>query len=110
MRFTVVAHRESETNVALVEAARGLGVDAELLPPRDALRLLDWGDVALARLDVRDELDGIESGTPELERLTAGGVEVRSEVGVGSRFSIALPVPADRPSAAARYLGSGSSL
>ena len=32
--------------------------------------------MALARLDVRDELDGIESGTGELERLAAEGVEV----------------------------------
>ena len=46
----------------------------------------------------------------ELVVAMGGSVEARSEVGVGSRFSIALPVPADRPSAAARYLGSGSSL
>jgi glutathione synthase/RimK-type ligase-like ATP-grasp enzyme len=76
MRFAVVAHRESETNVALAEAAKRLGLDAELLRPRDALRLLDTGDVALARLDVREGLDGIESGTPELESLAAAGVEV----------------------------------
>jgi RimK family alpha-L-glutamate ligase len=76
MRFVVVAHRRSETNVALVCAAERLGLDAELLVPRDALRLLVPGDVALARLDVRDGLDGIESGTPELERLNAAGVEV----------------------------------
>jgi len=34
--------------------------------------------VALARLDVREELDGIERGTGELERLAAGGVDVRN--------------------------------
>jgi RimK family alpha-L-glutamate ligase len=76
MKFAVLAHRRSETNVALVEAACRLGVDVELLQPRDALRLLDAGDVALARLDVRDSLDGIESGTPELERLADAGIEV----------------------------------
>jgi RimK family alpha-L-glutamate ligase len=76
MRFAVVAHRTSETNVALVEAAKRLGLRAELLQPRDALCALEAGDVALARLDVRDGLDGIESGTSELERLTAAGVEV----------------------------------
>jgi RimK family alpha-L-glutamate ligase len=76
MRFAVVAHRGSETNVALLEAASRLGLEADLLQPRDALRLLDAGDVALARLDVREGLDGIESGTPELERLTQLGVEV----------------------------------
>jgi RimK family alpha-L-glutamate ligase len=76
MRFAVVAHRGSETNVALVEAAGRLGLEADLLQPRDALRLLEPGDVALARLDVRESLDGIESGTPELERLTQLGAEV----------------------------------
>jgi RimK family alpha-L-glutamate ligase len=47
-----------------------------VLPPRDALRLLGPGDVALGRLDVRDGLDGIESGIPELERLTSAGVRL----------------------------------
>jgi len=47
-----------------------------VLPPRDALRILEPGDVALGRLDVREGLDGIESGTQELERMTVAGVEV----------------------------------
>jgi RimK family alpha-L-glutamate ligase len=76
MRFAVVAHRGSETNVALLEAAGRLGIEADLLQPRDALRLLEAGDIALARLDVREGLDGIESGAPELERLAQLGVEV----------------------------------
>jgi ribosomal protein S6--L-glutamate ligase len=76
MRFAVVAHRSTETNVALVQAAERLGLDAELLEPRDALLALGAGDVALARLDVREGLDGMESGTPELERLADAGVEV----------------------------------
>ena len=76
MRFVVIAHRCTDTNEALAAAAGALGVATAVLPPRDALRLLEPGDVALGRLDVREGLDGIESGSVELERLTAAGVEV----------------------------------
>jgi RimK family alpha-L-glutamate ligase len=76
MRFAVVAHRSSETNERLAAAAAELGFDATVLPPREALRLLEPGDLALGRLDVREKLDGIETGTAELERLAAAGVEV----------------------------------
>jgi len=78
MKFAVVAHRRSATNEALVAAARAWGLDSELLDPHTALTSLEPGDVALARLDVREGLDGIESGTGELERLAAGGVDVRN--------------------------------
>jgi RimK family alpha-L-glutamate ligase len=78
MKFAVVAHRHSATNEALVAAARAWGLDSELVDPHKALTSLEPGDVALARLDVREELDGIESGTGELERLAAGGVDVRN--------------------------------
>ncbi len=81
MKFAVVAHRRSATNEALVASARAWGLDSELLDPHTALMSLDPGDVALARLDVRESLDGIESGTGELERLAAGGVEVRNPPG-----------------------------
>jgi RimK family alpha-L-glutamate ligase len=81
MKFAVVAHRRSATNDALVAAARAWGLASELLHPRQALALLGPGDVALARLDVREELDGIESGTGELERLAASGVDVRNPPG-----------------------------
>ncbi len=81
MKFAVVAHRRSTTNEALVAAARALGLDAELLEPHVALTSLEPGDVALARLDVREGLDGIERGTGELERLVAGGVDVRNPPG-----------------------------
>jgi RimK family alpha-L-glutamate ligase len=78
VKFAVVAHKRSATNDALVAAAAGLGLQAEILDPRRALALLEPGDLALARLDVREELDGIERGTGELERLAAGGVDVRN--------------------------------
>jgi len=78
MKFAVVAHRRSATNHALVNAARAQGLDSEVVEPRRALALLEPGDVALARLDVREGLDGIECGTGELERLAAGGVDVRN--------------------------------
>jgi [lysine-biosynthesis-protein LysW]---L-2-aminoadipate ligase len=81
VKFAVVAHRRSATNVALVDAARARGLDAELLDPQRALRTLEPGDVALGRLDIREGLDGIERGTGELERLAAGGVDVRNPPG-----------------------------
>jgi len=81
MKFDVVAHRRSTTNEALVAAARAWGLDSELVDPHTALTSLEPGDVALARLDVREGLDGIERGTGELERLAAGGVDVRNPPG-----------------------------
>jgi RimK family alpha-L-glutamate ligase len=78
MKFAVVAHRRSATNDALVAAARAWGLDSALVDPHRALTSLHPGDVALARLDVREGLDGIERGTGELERLAAGGVDVRN--------------------------------
>jgi len=81
MRFAVVAHRASATNTALVDAARSCGLEAMLVEPRRALQLLEPGDVALARLDVCDRLDGVESGLAEIEHLLAGGVEVLNPPG-----------------------------
>ena len=76
MRFAVVAHRESLTNRRLAAAATTFGFPGSIMTPRKALRLLEPGDVALGRLDVRETLDGIEDGEPELDRLAAAGVEV----------------------------------
>jgi RimK family alpha-L-glutamate ligase len=76
MRLAVIAHRCTDTNEALAAAAEAVGVTAAVLSPRDALRVLEPGDVALGRLDVRGGLDGIESGSIELERLATAGVEV----------------------------------
>ncbi|HEY7207295.1 MAG TPA: ATP-grasp domain-containing protein [Gaiellaceae bacterium] len=71
MRFAVVAHHRSDTNRALAEAAGGA-----VCSPREALLSLGRGDVALARLDVAETLDGIEPGLELLERLESAGVAV----------------------------------
>jgi [lysine-biosynthesis-protein LysW]--L-2-aminoadipate ligase len=75
VRFAVVAHRASETNRALVEAGWP-GARSCLLSPAEALALLEPGDVALGRLDVRPTLDGVERGLRLLGRLTAKGIRV----------------------------------
>lgn len=78
MRFAVVAHTPSATNLAL--AASGWnGVPGELLGPREALLALGRGDVALARLDVSRSLEGVEDGLWALERLAEAGVAVLNE-------------------------------
>jgi RimK family alpha-L-glutamate ligase len=75
MRVAIVTHRTSATNLAL--AAHGWnGIAAELMSPREALLTLGRGDVALGRLDVRDELDGVEEGLWALERLAEAGVSL----------------------------------
>jgi RimK family alpha-L-glutamate ligase len=76
MRFAVVAHRLTDTNARLAGAAAALGFPAPVLAPRDALRTLQRGDVALGRLDVLQACDGIEDGETVLARLGDGGVEV----------------------------------
>ncbi len=76
MRLAIVAHAGSDTNTALVAAGAALGIDTRQLTPREALHGLRPGDVALARLDVRETCDGIEEGMRELEKLAAAGVVV----------------------------------
>ena len=76
-----MARSHSPTNDGLAAAARGCGLEAEVLEPRRALAELEVGDVALARLDVRRSLDGIERGTGELEELMEAGVEVLNAPG-----------------------------
>jgi RimK family alpha-L-glutamate ligase len=75
MKVAVVSHRSSATNLAL-STRRWEGVQPELLSPPQALLRLGSGDLALARLDVRDDLDGIEEGLWALERLADCGVTV----------------------------------
>jgi RimK family alpha-L-glutamate ligase len=75
MRIVVIAHRESETNLRLVEAAPR-GVAIEILSPTAAIGSLEPGDAALARLDVLPTVDGIEPGILQVGRLEAEGVRV----------------------------------
>ena len=75
MEFAVIAHQRSETNLEL--AARGWnGADSHLFAPRDALLNLGAGDVALNRLDVTPQLDGVEEGLWIVNQLHAQGVRV----------------------------------
>jgi RimK family alpha-L-glutamate ligase len=75
MRFAVVAHQLSETNVELV--SRGWpGADSLLLDPHSALGRLGAGDVALNRLDVLPTLDGVEDGLWIVGQLEARGVRL----------------------------------
>ena len=75
MRVAIVAHRPSPTNLALAAQAWS-GARVELVSPRQALLTLERGDVALARLDVRDDLGGVEDGLSAVERLAEQGVTV----------------------------------
>jgi RimK family alpha-L-glutamate ligase len=75
MAFAIVAHTLSETNVELARAWRA-GQSFGVLAPTEAVRLLGAGDVALARIDVRRELDGPERGLAELGELERRGVHV----------------------------------
>jgi RimK family alpha-L-glutamate ligase len=75
MQVAVIAHRRSDTNLALAAAAWGRG-PASLLTPVEADLQLEPGDVALARLDVLESLDGIEPGLLELECLATRGIRV----------------------------------
>jgi [lysine-biosynthesis-protein LysW]--L-2-aminoadipate ligase len=69
--LAIVAHRRRGTNGRLAEQG---GV--QVVPPRVALRTLEPGTVALARLDVRRDLGGVEPGLTTLRRLQARGVTI----------------------------------
>jgi len=75
VEFAVIAHQLSQTNLDL--AARGWnGSHSHLFAPRDALLNLRTGDVALNRLDVSQQLDGVEEGLWIVNQLEAQGVRV----------------------------------
>ena len=77
MRRAIVAWERTPTNVALARAADWL-----LLDPLRAQSTLGAGDTALARLDVRRTLDGVEVGFEALGRLSAQGVTVLNDPSV----------------------------
>ena len=70
MRVALITHRPSPTTLALA-ARTWNGTPIEVLSPRDALLRLEQGDVALVRLDIREDLGGIEEGLPA-SRAAAG--------------------------------------
>jgi RimK family alpha-L-glutamate ligase len=75
MRFAVVARRSTPTNDALARA-RPDGACWETMLPEEALAELTPGDVALGRLDVLPNLDGVDDGLWVLGALEARGVTV----------------------------------
>jgi RimK family alpha-L-glutamate ligase len=77
MRHAIIAWERTPTNVALARAADWL-----LLNPVRALKVLRSGDVALARLDVRRTLDGVEVGMEALGELSARGVTILNDPSV----------------------------
>jgi RimK family alpha-L-glutamate ligase len=74
MRRAVIAWERTPTNLALARAGDWLLVD-----PVRALKVLRPGDVALARLDVRPTLDGIQVGMEALGELSARGVTILND-------------------------------
>ena len=72
----LIAGRLTPPNIGLLEAARELGVQARLLPPEMAERRVHGNETVLGRVDVRQELDGVEPGLESLLRLERAGVEV----------------------------------
>jgi RimK family alpha-L-glutamate ligase len=66
----------TRTNWELVQAWRGVGIDARSLWPLEALEVLGPGDVAITRVDVLPSLDGVEPGLDEVRELEARGVRV----------------------------------
>ena len=76
VRLFVVAWRETYVSSALADAARRIGLDAELVNPPEAERRASPGDLVLSYLDVRPLLDGIEPGLASLRKLMRRGVSV----------------------------------
>jgi RimK family alpha-L-glutamate ligase len=72
----LIAGRLTPPNVALLEAARELGIQARLLPPDLAERRARTGETILGRVDVRDDLTGVEPGLESLAGLERLGFDV----------------------------------
>jgi glutathione synthase/RimK-type ligase-like ATP-grasp enzyme len=76
MDVAVIGSSANSTSVELAAAWRELGLDAMLVAPTEARRLVQPGAPALARLDVLPTLDGVEPGLLELMRLETGRARV----------------------------------
>jgi RimK family alpha-L-glutamate ligase len=75
VRFAVVTNESTATDRSLASAAPA-GVAGYVLAPWETVAVLEPGDVALGRLDVRDTLDGVTDGLWCLGELEARGVRV----------------------------------
>jgi RimK family alpha-L-glutamate ligase len=71
--LAIVAHRMTWTTAGLVAAGWPASI-AVRRSPEEAVARLGPGDVALARLDVRETVDGVEPGCDRLLELVARGV------------------------------------
>ena len=98
-RFALVAHRLTSTNRALLRAAASLELRPVLVTPDEALASARAGDVALGRLDVRGDLDGIEDGLWQLRRGRGGR-------GAGGKPASGEAAPHDQQAAATPPLAS----
>lgn len=76
LRVLYVAGRLTPTNVALLDAAREVGLDATLLPIGDVVGRVRPGDLVLPRLDVLPTLDGVEAGLWLIDRCERRGATV----------------------------------
>jgi RimK family alpha-L-glutamate ligase len=72
----IVDGSSSTTNGVLEREWRAAGIDARILTPAAAAALLRPGDTAIARIDIRATLDGLEAGLLELLTLIHRGVRV----------------------------------
>jgi hypothetical protein len=72
--ITALVGTPSRTNLLLAYTWIGLGIDARVLSPEEACQELEEGDVAILRLDVLPELDGMEPGLEHAEHLIERGV------------------------------------
>jgi RimK family alpha-L-glutamate ligase len=75
MRIAIVSGRRSQTD-ELLAAVRARRLELVHMTPTEAAGSLAPTDVALGRLDVRPELDGVEDGLWSLGVLAARGVTV----------------------------------
>ncbi len=76
MKLFVVAWREAPAAVALTGAGRRLGLETAVLTPAEVARRAVPGDLALAYLDVRPSLEGVEPGVAKLRGMRAREITV----------------------------------
>jgi RimK family alpha-L-glutamate ligase len=81
MRFFVAAEERTATNLALVAAFEGCGLDAAVSGGRTLPTQVRSGDAVLGRFDVLPTLDGVQSCLWDLRRVVRRGVRVLNDTG-----------------------------